>query len=81
MICYISSPILCAGHSLGGALATLAAIDLQKKYHFPDLHVYTYGTPRTGSAAFYFEALSPAPRSMSHNRSQPLNPKTLNPKP
>jgi triacylglycerol lipase len=41
------------GHSLGGALATLCAIDLQ--YNFGDraaIETYTFGAPRVGNPAF-----------------------------
>ena len=41
------------GHSLGGALANLCAVDLQ--YNFsPDVsvEVYTFGAPRVGNKAF-----------------------------
>lgn len=41
-----------AGHSLGGALATLAAYDIQAAFGFRHLQVYTYGAPRTGNHAF-----------------------------
>ena len=41
-----------AGHSLGGALATLAAVDLARARKLPRLAVYTYGAPRTGNHAF-----------------------------
>ena len=41
-----------AGHSLGGALATLAAYDIQTAFDFKNLQVYTYGAPRTGNYAF-----------------------------
>ena len=44
--------LVCAGHSLGGALATLAAYDIQTAFGFRDLQVYTYGAPRTGNHAF-----------------------------
>ena len=44
-----------AGHSLGGALATLAAHDLQAEFGFPHLHCYTFGAPRTGNHAFAAE--------------------------
>ena len=41
-----------AGHSLGGALATLAAYGVAKEH--PDVTVacYTFGAPRTGNWAF-----------------------------
>jgi hypothetical protein len=43
--------ILITGHSLGGALATLAAIDIQRQFQVPPT-VYTYGQPRVGNRAF-----------------------------
>ena len=46
----------CAGHSLGGALATLAAHDLQAEFRFQHLHCYTFGAPRTGNHAFAAES-------------------------
>ncbi len=45
-------PCMHAGHSLGGALATLAAFDIRTAFGFKDLQVYTYGAPRTGNHAF-----------------------------
>ena len=39
------------GHSLGGALATLAALDLTKQFNV-DTTVYTFGQPRVGNKAF-----------------------------
>ena len=46
------SACLPAGHSLGGALATLAAYDLSKHSGRPQVHIscFTFGAPRTGSA-------------------------------
>ena len=41
-----------AGHSLGGALATLAAYDLKSRFRRLPVHVYTFGAPRTGNKAF-----------------------------
>lgn len=44
-----------AGHSLGGALATLAAYDIQaacKCLPKKSLSVYTFGAPRVGNHAF-----------------------------
>ena len=62
------------GHSLGGALATLAAIDLQRRKHFKDLHIYTFGAPRTGNHAFAqdYEELVPHTWSIINERSAPI---------
>ena len=38
--------ILVTGHSLGGALATFAGVELQKR--FTNVILYTFGSPRTG---------------------------------
>jgi triacylglycerol lipase len=44
--------VLCTGHSLGAALATLSALDI--KYNLPDKTVtcYTYGSPKVGNSDF-----------------------------
>ena len=47
-----SGCVTCTGHSLGGALATLAAYDLQAEFGFRKLQVYAFGSPRTGNHAF-----------------------------
>jgi hypothetical protein len=41
-----------AGHSLGGALAVLAAFHIQDLHRLPHICCYTFGAPRTGNAAF-----------------------------
>ena len=45
-------PLYVAGHSMGGALATLCAIDLKFAFGLPDVRVYTYGSPRVGNDIF-----------------------------
>jgi predicted lipase len=47
-------PLLIAGHSLGSALATLAAMDVALLYPKlqPNLHLYAYAGPRVGDRAF-----------------------------
>lgn len=40
------------GHSLGGALATLLALDVAANTTFKNPIVYTYASPRTGDSAF-----------------------------
>lgn len=54
--------VLVTGHSMGGALATLAAVDLQTqitRYGFdprPLVHLYTFGAIRVGNKDFAFWA-------------------------
>lgn len=43
--------VFVTGHSLGGALAILAALEL-KRQKFAIAQVYTFGQPRVGNAAF-----------------------------
>ena len=43
---------LVTGHSLGGVLATLAAIDLKLHDSFSNVTVITFGEPRLGNAQF-----------------------------
>ena len=40
------------GHSLGGALATLLALDVAANTNFKNPTIYTYASPRTGDPAF-----------------------------
>lgn len=48
-----TKPLIVTGHSLGGALAVLAAYALrQQKAPFNVQGVYTYGQPRAGDSAF-----------------------------
>lgn len=45
-------PLFITGHSLGGALATLAALDLSRNTAFDAPIVYTFGAPRVGDPTF-----------------------------
>jgi hypothetical protein len=47
----VSSVTIC-GHSLGGALATLLALDVAANTSFSDPAVYSYGSPRVGDPLF-----------------------------
>jgi len=45
--------MLYTGHSLGGALATYAAVDVPEVLGpFNEVYFYTFGSPRTGNQAF-----------------------------
>ena len=44
--------LLVTGHSLGGALAVLAAMDIQLAMSDFCMEMYTYGTPYPGNRAF-----------------------------
>lgn len=61
---------LLLGHSMGGALAHLAALDLKIGFQLPDVKVYTFGSPRVGNsvfASFFEEHVSEAWR-FTHGR-------------
>ncbi|MGG1661186.1 lipase family protein [Brevibacillus sp. NRS-1366] len=47
-----SKRLFVAGHSLGGGLAVLAALDFALNTKFNNPFVYTYGSPRVGDPAF-----------------------------
>jgi hypothetical protein len=47
----VGSVTIC-GHSLGGALATLLALDMAANTTFTEPAVYTYASPRTGDSLF-----------------------------
>jgi triacylglycerol lipase len=50
--CDSSKKLIITGHSLGGALATLCALDLAYNTKFAPPIVYTYGAPRVGDPTF-----------------------------
>jgi len=47
-----AATVTICGHSLGGALATLLALDVAANSNFKTPTVYTYGSPRTGDPGF-----------------------------
>ena len=49
---YPTAPILVTGHSLGAAVATLAALDLKINYT-SSVSLYNFGSPRVGNYDFY----------------------------
>lgn len=48
---HTSTKFIFCGHSLGGALARIAAVDIQYNFH-KYIHVYTAGSPNVGNAEF-----------------------------
>ena len=46
------APTYVIGHSMGGALAHLCALDLRAAFDPPDLRVVTFGSPRVGNSVF-----------------------------
>ena len=47
-----SKDIVCTGHSLGAALATLAAFDIKNTLPDKDVSCFTYGSPKVGNDNF-----------------------------
>ena len=50
---YPTASIGVTGHSLGAALATLAAYDAKVRFSTVDAYLYNTGSPRVGNSAFY----------------------------
>lgn len=48
---YRNAPIYVTGHSLGGAIAIVAALDIHSTYG-NSIKLYTFGEPRVGNGAF-----------------------------
>ena len=48
---YRGSSVYVTGHSLGGAIAVIAALDIKHTYDVP-MKVYTYGQPRVGNGLY-----------------------------
>jgi triacylglycerol lipase len=44
--------VVCSGHSLGGALAALASMDIVLNVPGKQMSCYTFGSPKVGDAAF-----------------------------
>ena len=65
--------LLVTGHSLGGALAVLAAFDIKSTMRDFALEMYTYGTPYPGNRAFAreFDALLPNTWHVIHDGVRP----------
>ena len=61
--------IYLTGHSLGGAMATLASYDIHQamqEQHAPvEITCYTFGSPRTGNHAFARDVSAAVPDAWS----------------
>ena len=53
--------VLVTGHSLGGALATIASVDIARALPDVRVHAYTFGAPRCADTRFY---AAPAPANL-----------------
>lgn len=64
------APVYIIGHSMGGALATVCALDLKYYFGLHDVRVYTFGSPRVGNDAFvnYFDWQVQESFRTTHNR-------------
>ena len=69
-MCLSQRHVLAVGHSLGGALATLAAFDIRKQLlesgqNEAQVVCYTFAAPRTGNHAFAREFNAVVPDTWS----------------
>lgn len=58
------------GHSLGGALASIACVALKKEFPNLKIHCYTFGSPRPGDASFskcFEESVESSHRFLNNN--------------
>lgn len=65
-----------AGHSLGGALAVLASLDIARQLPRSQLTVYTYGAPRVRGMRLSWQAGELAGRHIDAQPGGPRNPPT-----
>lgn len=65
-----SPTVFVSGHSLGGALATLCALDLKTTLNLTDVRVVSFGSPRVGNYVFaqWFEREIGPHWRFTHNR-------------
>lgn len=68
--------IYMTGHSLGGALATIAAADAAAAFPDKKVHCHTFGSPRAGDAAFvtWFDQHVTSVRVQNENDPVPMVP-------
>jgi predicted lipase len=73
-----NAPIYFTGHSLGGALASLAAAEFAKKYKLAP--VYTFGKPRVGNKKYaeWFNSILTGYRVVHYHDAAPATPPRKN---
>ena len=49
--CMLKLTKCCVGHSLGGAIALLAGLEIEQQLNVKQVEVYTFGAPRPGNHA------------------------------
>lgn len=52
LLAYPNYTVVISGHSLGGALASIAALSVKSNFPSAAVRLFTYGQPRTGDAAY-----------------------------
>lgn len=64
------APLVAIGHSMGGALAQLAALELKFTFNISYVSVYTFGSPRVGNDAYadLFKSYVDESWRFTHNR-------------
>lgn len=65
-----TGPTYVIGHSMGGALAQLAALDIAVMFGVKDIKVYTFGAPRVGNNVFeeFFASMVTESWRFTHGR-------------
>lgn len=66
---YPTYSVLCTGHSLGGAVSLLTAVDLITS-GIEHVNLWTYGCPRVGNTAFseYADSYIPSNHRVTHHK-------------
>lgn len=60
---FFKKKVIVIGHSLGGAVANLCAVDLQYNFHLSDLECITFNAPRVGNKYFTASFIKRVPKT------------------
>jgi pimeloyl-ACP methyl ester carboxylesterase len=69
-----NTPIFVTGHSLGGAMASIAAYILSQTYHLPIKQVVTFASPKPGNAGFQTGYQAVIPNQVRYENYQDIVP-------